>query len=52
MSEQVPLYQKLLTLLRTQRCTLLKADIVLLPIFPLNKGNINENIDILHNLFA
>ena len=52
MNERVPLYQKWPAPLRTQRCALLKADVVPLPTFPLNKANIEDNIDILRNLLA
>lgn len=41
---QVSLYQKWPVLLQIQRCALFKADIVLLPTFPLNKANIEDTL--------
>lgn len=49
---QLPLYQKWPAPLQTQRCTLLKTDIVPLPTFPLNEANIDNNIDFLCNLYT
>lgn len=39
-------------LLQTQKCALFKVDLILLSIFSLNKVNIKNTIDILHNFFV
>lgn len=46
---QILYYQKKFVLLHTQKSTLIKANIILISTFSLNKNKINKTINILYN---